>query len=441
MAQALTPERGHPLGLAFRVEATLPTGQRGSYLSSGNLGLLPAVVVDRSFDWLLGVHFAASVGLRLQSAASSGNLDVGDEWEGRLAAGLKLPASLSFPLFAFVELMGRTSLASPFSDADETPFWGRFGLRAEWGGASTRHHTTAGVDGGSTRGYGSPDYRLFVGHVFERRIVDTDGDGIRDEDDECPTVPEDRDGIEDDDGCPEDDVDRDGVPDAADPCPTEPEDFDGHDDDDGCPDLDEDRDGVPDVDDACPSDPEDLDGFDDDDGCPEEDGDRDGVPDHLDECPNEKETINGVDDEDGCPDEGEPLVEVTSEKVTIDSTIQFAFDSADIDPSSHSLLDQVALTIKANPQLERIRVEGHTDERGPNAYNLRLSQARADSVMRYLVAQGVSQRRLESVGYGEERPLVEVTGEDAWALNRRVEFTIVDQVTEEPGLERTTPLP
>jgi len=281
------------------------------------------------------------------------------------------------------------------------------------------------LSGGSTRGYGAPDYQLFAGLVFEKFHGDRDGDGFVDEDDACPDDPEDFDGLEDEDGCPEDDVDGDGVFDVDDACPEDPEDRDGFEDGDGCPDPDNDADGILDELDACPDEPEDLDGFDDEDGCPEEDKDLDGIPDQVDECPEEKETINGIDDEDGCPDEGEPEVEVTTEKVTIESKVNFGFDSAEIDPSSHSLLDQVALTIKANPQLRRVRVEGHTDDRGSEAYNRQLSQDRAESVVRYLVQRGVSAQRLEAVGYGESRPLVPGTGEAVWSRNRRVEFTIL----------------
>src|SRR5262249_7603828 len=120
-------------------------------------------------------------------------------------------------------------------------------------------------------------------------------------------------------------------------------------------------------------------------------------------------------------------VEVTSEKVTIDTKIMFDFDSAVIRSESFSILNQVALTLLANPQLKKIRVEGHTDERGTDAYNLVLSQRRAESVMTYLIGRKVPGERLEAVGYGESKPLVNGHDERAWSKNRRVEFTILDQ--------------
>ena len=98
---------------------------------------------------------------------------------------------------------------------------------------------------------------------------DRDADGVPDVLDRCPDVPEDRDGFEDSDGCPDDDNDQDGIPDVRDKCPLEREDVDGYLDDDGCPDPDNDRDGIPDSMDRCPNEPEDIDGVEDFDGCPE----------------------------------------------------------------------------------------------------------------------------------------------------------------------------
>ena len=132
---------------------------------------------------------------------------------------------------------------------------------------------------------------------------DNDGDGVPDVDDRCPVVAEDRDGFQDGDGCPEEDNDGDGLRDAADGCPDSPEDVDGFQDADGCPDPDNDGDGIPDGRDGCPIEPEDKDGFRDDDGCPEPDNDGDGIADNLDQCPNAPEEVNGIEDTDGCPEQ------------------------------------------------------------------------------------------------------------------------------------------
>lgn len=99
------------------------------------------------------------------------------------------------------------------------------------------------------------------------------------------------------------DKDRDGVADEADQCPGVAEDKDGFQDDDGCPDFDNDGDGFYDSQERCDNEPEDVDGFEDLDGCPDPDNDRDGIPDGGDRCPNQAETVNGYKDDDGCPDE------------------------------------------------------------------------------------------------------------------------------------------
>lgn len=99
---------------------------------------------------------------------------------------------------------------------------------------------------------------------------DSDEDGVADQDDKCPDLPEDKDGFQDEDGCPDNDNDEDGINDTRDACPNEPEDFDGFEDSDGCPDPDNDKDGIPDSLDKCPNQPEDIDGYQDDDGCPDQ---------------------------------------------------------------------------------------------------------------------------------------------------------------------------
>lgn len=133
-------------------------------------------------------------------------------------------------------------------------------------------------------------------------LGDDDGDGLGRFADACPMSPEDVDGFEDADGCPEADNDQDGIPDADDRCPLAAEDLDGIDDGDGCPDEDDDNDGVADASDACPTEAEDVDGFADGDGCPDPDNDGDHFLDDADRCPNQPESDNGLLDNDGCPD-------------------------------------------------------------------------------------------------------------------------------------------
>ncbi len=234
-----------------------------------------------------------------------------------------------------------------------------------------------------TNGFEGADERAFLGFVFEPSIGDRDGDGIKDDvdqcpddpedfdgfkdedgcpdpdndndgildkDDRCPNVPEDREGYQDEDGCPESkdgDRDGDGIPDSKDKCPDEPEDRDGFQDEDGCPDPDNDNDGIPDKVDQCPNDPEDKDGFEDQDGCPDPDNDHDGIPDVNDKCPNDPETYNGFEDEDGCPDKGSVIIQ--DNNIVILDKIQFAYNSAEILPASNKILDAVATTLAHHP--------------------------------------------------------------------------------------------
>ena len=266
---------------------------------------------------------------------------------------------------------------------------------------------------------------------------DNDRDGILDVDDQCPNDPEDKDGFEDEDGCPEGnefDRDGDGILDKDDECPDDPEDKDGFEDADGCPDEDNDGDGILDVDDLCPDDPEDIDGFEDSDGCPDPDNDGDRILDEDDQCPridgetNEEtaETYNGNEDDDGCPDRGR--VVVTDGKLEILDKIYFEYNKATIKSQSFPILDAIVATLEGNPGIALIEIQGHTDERGSDSYNLELSDKRAASVRTYVTDHGIDASRLQSQGYGETQPLEAKSNEAAWAKNRRVEFLILKRI-------------
>lgn len=250
---------------------------------------------------------------------------------------------------------------------------------------------------------------------------DTDGDGILDRDDRCPEEPEDFDAYEDEDGCPEDqDQDGDGLADSVDYCPTEPEDQDGFLDADGCPDLDNDVDRVADGADRCPIEAEDPDGFQDEDGCPDLDNDADSIPDTEDRCPNEL----GVADEQGCP-RVYRNVEVTSSGIVIYQKIFFELNKAVIRRRSFPVLNTVAQVMRDFPDI-RVEVQGHTDSRGRDEYNMTLSQARADSVRSYLIGQGIDPSRMSARGYGETQFIDTNSTRAGRANNRRVEFVRTD---------------
>ncbi|MEQ9321295.1 MAG: OmpA family protein [Polyangiaceae bacterium] len=252
---------------------------------------------------------------------------------------------------------------------------------------------------------------------------DKDGDGYPDNADDCPEQPENFQGYEDGDGCPDDpDTDGDGITDSKDACELLKEDIDGYLDSDGCPDIDNDLDGIADANDgpngSCKDNPEDPDGYEDEDGCPDPDNDKDEVVDLEDICP----LVPGVKDHSrpGCPKKPS-LVVVTDKEIKITQQIHFAFGKATIRPISYKVLDAVVEVLNDNPKI-RIEVQGHTDDRGSDIFNKRLSQQRADSVREYLVSHGISSSRLVSKGYGEEKPIVPNDTARNRALNRRVQF-------------------
>ena len=268
-------------------------------------------------------------------------------------------------------------------------------------------------------GFQAADQRAVLGFMFEPSIGDRDGDGFRDDEDDCPDDPEDKDGYQDGYsdsppgklGCPDPDNDGDGIPDRQDRCPDVPEDKDGDADEDGCPEpdtRDRDKDGILDVDDKCPDVPEDKDGFEDADGCPEPDNDRDGIPDAQDACPMVAETVNGFEDADGCPDvlpaEKDKRVAVEGNTVVILEKILFEKSSARILPTSDGILDAVATALKDHTEFDLLEVQGHADERGNPAHNLKLTNERAASVMAALTARGVEASRVRAVGYGKYCP-------------------------------------
>jgi outer membrane protein OmpA-like peptidoglycan-associated protein len=252
---------------------------------------------------------------------------------------------------------------------------------------------------------------------------DTDDDSILNSKDRCPEVAEDYDGDQDTDGCPEWDRDGDGIPDTKDQCPTDAEDKDGFEDADGCPDKDNDLDGIPDDKDKCKNQPEDFDQFEDADGCPEMDNDGDGIPDSKDNCPNQPEDFDGDQDEDGCPDLYKSIV-VKEDKIELRQKIFFKFNKAAIMAISFEMLKEVGQALKDHPELN-VRIEGHTDSKGSDKYNLKLSDRRAKAVRNFLLKQGIGAERMVAIGYGETKPIEDNETEEGRDVNRRVEFNII----------------
>lgn len=219
------------------------------------------------------------------------------------------------------------------------------------------------------------------------------------------------------------DSDNDKIPDCRDRCPFRPEDYQGFEDSDGCPDgdRDSDGDGIPDWKDKCPFEPEDRNGYQDEDGCPDGhiDTDGDGIPDWKDKCP-----LQYAKTEDGCPQKYR-LVTVTKKKIELNRKVFFATARARILIRSFPLLREVGLVLRDYGSIH-VCIEGHTDIRGGFNYNIRLSRQRAESVRRFLIREGISSRRIRAKGYSSSFPIAPNSTKTGRGKNRRVEISIVE---------------
>lgn len=204
--------------------------------------------------------------------------------------------------------------------------------------------------------------------------------------------------------------------------------------------TDKDGDTVLDKDDQCPSLPGPVENK----GCPVEapkDRDNDGILDPSDRCIDQPEDLDAFQDEDGCPEPGPrpAVVTITDTRILISERIYFEYDSDVIRSVSFPLLDQVAEVILELPGQRRIRVEGYSDSEGNDQYNLDLSYRRARSVVEYLNQRGVPEPRLSYVGYGEVNPVAPNDSPEGRALNRRVEFTILEPADSQRPPPSATP--
>lgn len=376
---------------------TVPTATSDDYAGAAGPMFTPRLAVSARTG---RVHLGLNLGYRLRENVSLADLVVGDEILLGAGVGVRVGRAKISASFS-----SATSASDPLGGANTTYMEALAGASYEVTSPIDVFFAT-GV--GLNDGFGAPDWRALVGARYsidpeKERVaplpvqvvkVDTDKDGILDDTDECITDPEDLDGFEDRDGCPDNDHDGDGVLAGNDDCPTEP----GPEANSGCPDLD--RDG-------------------------------DGIVDRLDNCPDEP----GTPAQSGCKEK--QLAVLTETRIEITERVHFEFDKAVLQSRSHELLDNVAAIIKAHPEITEIQVEGHTDAIGSEAYNQDLAQRRAAAVVDYLVGQGVARDRLTAVGYGESRPTATNDSREGRAQNRRVRFVIVDK--KQPAAPADTP--
>ena len=429
----LGQRREAPVDLALELGVGLPVGSVNTLSRDRIIRLSPRVMAGRSFGWL---RAGAEVGMLVRPAVVLGDAnEVRDELGNEVRLGAVLATTGQGPR-GELNVRGALPLTREPASLELLA-----GLRLPLGSAF-EGYALGGPGFGAAPG--TPTFRVLLGVAYdsgqraESSRRDDDGDGVTNAEDACPkeagpaerkgcpTKDSDGDGVEDAadacptvagpaerKGCPTNDADGDGLEDAADACPKEA----GPAARKGCPVKDTDSDGVVDERDACPTQA----GLVELRGCPEKDSDGDSVADHLDNCPKEK----GVATNQGCPAKQRQMVVIEKGKLEIKEQVFFATGKSLIQPRSFAMLDQVARVLQEHPEIDRVVIEGHTDDRGNAEVNRKLSQARAEAVRDYLVSKGVESARLEAKGFGPDRPIASNKTERGRAANRRVAFIIV----------------
>jgi OmpA-OmpF porin, OOP family len=437
----------------------IPTGSVSSYAGDGGVRAAPRV---QGAGVVGPLAYAGRVGLTFRSpdASDFASVPIDHDLTYGLSAGARL---LDGRVVVGPELYGTTVLADAFKTRSSP-------LEILVGGHAMLGELRAGlgVGTGLVSGYGAAAVRALASLEWAPGpVLDTDGDGVLDKDDACPTlagvrsddpskngcpppprpVDTDGDGIPDDEdacmdvfgvrtndprtnGCI--DRDKDGIMDPLDACPFQAGPPSQDPKTNGCPPPDKDGDGVLDADDACPtipgvktSDPKTN-------GCPKEHPDRDGdgIPNDVDACPDFAGKPDPDPTKNGCP-----KAYLVGDQIRITEQVRFKVNGAVIEPGkdSEEVLVAVRLVLEENPTITKVRVEGHTDNRGAAAANKKLSQARAAAVVEWLVKHGVDAARLTSVGHGMERPIDANDTEEGRQANRRVEFHIEARAPSPPA--------
>jgi OmpA-OmpF porin, OOP family len=413
-----TEDRKSLVGAQLSIFA--PTGTRSDLGGDNGAAALVMFSGEHTVKWLtlvanLGLHFRPRHTIN-DPVAGSG-LGVGNEWRWGVGGFVPLKDGkyrIGATIFGQTGIESDDLIGDTFFKKANTPIEWQVEGRMRFGPAD---HWWVGAGGGSrlfTNAYGAPDMRLIALLGTYVPILDSNAKSPERRAEQRARWRE----------AHLSDRDHDGIPDDIDACPDEAEDHLGNDPNDGCPmPPDRDGDGVPDQYDKCPDSPEDKDGVDDGDGCPEDDADQDGIADVQDACPKEPGQKSTDPKKNGCPS----FIKVEGNVVRIMQQVHFATGSAVILPESFPMLQEITNLLKANKGIKRMSIEGHTDNRGSAELNKRLSGDRAQSVMNWLIQHGVENTRLESHGYGLEKPIEPNDTDAGRAANRRVEFKIVDE--------------
>ena len=383
--------QAYAAGLGFKIKAPIGDG----------FFLHPYLLVEPGFAWVLADRYASTAGGNNfnRFGTFTGQLGAGLDFHLGRGAVLYLQATQAYLQASDDRLDGVDNNATTFWDKKDRYLQFSAGLRANLGKAKDEDEDGDGVADKKDKCPGTPQG---VKVDATGCPVDSDGDGVADYQDKCPDVK----GLTALQGCP--DADGDGVADADDKCPNTP--AGTRVDATGCP-LDSDGDGVSDDRDKCPRTPSGA--RVDANGCPL-DSDGDGVPDYQDRCPDRAGPASNR----GCPEIPAPKRKILQEATKY---IQFDFNKATLKASSNARLQQMVQILNEYPDYS-LSIAGHTDSKGDDNYNLRLSYERAAAARTYMLSKGIPAARIEARGYGETKPLADNAKPAGQALNRRVDF-------------------
>lgn len=401
-----SPDEGFVIGMSSCF--WLPTASLG-YAGDGIFRMKGAIVAEganKRFYW------AANAGVRSRPIATLSSIvptrvgtAIGLGWSGGFFADADRAVAIGAELLGDFTVGGDARLFDPRSTMANLLLTGHYRV------AGGPFEVGGSFGPGFGQGAGSPDMRVmvFIGHAPEQTAPppDRDADGIPDKQDACVSIR----GVASSDsllnGCPEAPTDRDGdaIPDDYDACPTVAGEATHVRQTHGCPKVvDTDGDTVPDATDACPKKP--------------------GVrPPAGNGCPKP-------------PPPPPPTATVSETEIVISQQVLFERGTAIIRPESDAIMRDVARVFKEYPEIELVEVQGHTDDTGDPNVNRQLGRDRAESVVAWLVKNGIAKERLTSKGFGADKPIDTNATFDGRAKNRRVEFHILRRKAadkSEPG--------
>ena len=395
----LPPSVG-PVGVAMAARFGAPTSTVDLPVGGAGLGYEATLIVDKSMGDFFG---AVNVGYRGRPPTELDNITVDDQVVSRVGLGYQLTQRVGLS----GDVVGYVQPSAPMKNVANGAWEGLLG---GWYRPNDDFIFRLGGGAGLSSGIGTSKFRMLMSAGYEPEpSVDSDGDGLLDRIDGCADQAEDFDGYEDADGCPEvmnpvRILFRDPYGYPVDDLSVSMENEDDGSQVEGTAKIDElMTEGVWMV-------------------TASAEGFHPFEEDFTVEPGQAFETVYVLD-----PVVAPPQVRVTRQAIRITDKIYFEVNEAVLSPRSYGLLDAIAETMLAHPEVRRVRVEGHTDSRSSNAYNLALSQSRAEAVRDYLVNARVAPERIVAVGKGETEPLDARETPDAWELNRRVEFIIEER--------------